>query len=67
MWQAGVNCGEHCKCDACLNTPEHGLPPAPKPSKSRARSAASTAAAATVTRNEKSPGTPPVKCAPRKG
>ncbi|KAK9840768.1 hypothetical protein WJX81_003418 [Elliptochloris bilobata] len=64
-FQAGVNCGEHCKCDACLNTPEHGLPPAPKPSKSRRSSAQAAAAAATGPGRpaEKSPGTPPVKAA----
>lgn len=78
--QAGVNCGEHCKCDACLNTPEHGPPPAPKPTKSRARSGAARAAAAArdaaaaVTiapapgrPTEKSPGTPPVKAAAAPG
>ncbi|KAK9815528.1 hypothetical protein WJX72_005173 [[Myrmecia] bisecta] len=29
-FQAGVNCGQHCKCEGCHNRGEHGPPPKPK-------------------------------------
>ncbi|BDA51406.1 probable protein tesmin/TSO1-like CXC 3 at N-terminal half [Coccomyxa sp. Obi] len=59
-FQAGVNCGVHCKCDECHNTVEDGLPPPPRPSGKQSAAAVVPAVVTNPTdRNKTSPGTPP--------
>ena len=61
--QAGVNCGVHCKCEDCHNTPEDGLPPPPRLPKAGTASAPQAApsgqAAPMAPPSKTSPGTPP--------
>lgn len=65
--QAGVNCGVHCKCEDCHNTPEDGLPPPPRASKagttnvtaSGLKAAILGPATAPAHPFKTSPGTPP--------
>ena len=64
--QAGVNCGVHCKCEECHNTPEDGLPPPLRASKGSAAAALSgdhSAIPGTLPAiaqlSKTSPGTPP--------
>ncbi|KAK9813215.1 hypothetical protein WJX72_010856 [[Myrmecia] bisecta] len=60
-FQAGVNCGQHCKCEGCHNCVEHGPPPKPKEPKQKAVvEVAYHVAGVTKT----SPGTPAVKAVP---
>ena len=61
--QAGVNCGVHCKCEDCHNTPEDGLPPPPRIPKAGSIATPQTAlsgqADSTAYPSKTSPGTPP--------